>query len=229
MKLLERFDVLLLDMNSTFMFGEDRFGPDEDFHATYRSVGGRRLSSAEVTATIRACYEGLVQESRAAENYDHFSSVVEGLRRYARVADHDIESLEAVFAAHELGSVPPAYAELLRRLSRTHQLGLVSNIWARKPPWLAEFQRAGISDVFRVTVFSSDTRSIKPSPALFQLALREFPPGSRTLFIGDSLKRDITPAKALGLHTAWISATGHSPLADYILPDLLAIESARVA
>ena len=33
---LDRFDVLLRDMNGTFVFGEDRLGPDEDFHSTYR-------------------------------------------------------------------------------------------------------------------------------------------------------------------------------------------------
>ena len=31
---------LLLDMNSTFMFGEDRFGDSEDFSICYYKVGG---------------------------------------------------------------------------------------------------------------------------------------------------------------------------------------------
>lgn len=226
MRLLERFPVLLLDMNSTFMFGEDRFGPEEDFYATYRTLDGNRLSAAEVTRAIRACHEGMLREYRSPEHHDDFPSVVEGLRRYAKVAEADLAALEAVLVAHELGVVPPAYAELLQRLARTHQLGLVSNIWGRKEPWLAELARAGLEEVFRVTVFSSDSRSVKPSPALFREARRAFPAEIPVLFIGDSLERDIAPAKTLGLHTLWITADGASPLADYILPDLLAIEEA---
>ena len=59
MRLLDTFPVLLLDMNGTFMFGEDRFAVGEDFHATYRSVGGSRLSAAKVTRFIRACYDDM--------------------------------------------------------------------------------------------------------------------------------------------------------------------------
>ena len=40
MRVLDRFKVILLDMNGTFMFGQDRFGPEEDFAATYRRLGG---------------------------------------------------------------------------------------------------------------------------------------------------------------------------------------------
>jgi len=38
-RFLDQFPVLLLDMNGTFMFGHDRFGPDEDYYATYRPLG----------------------------------------------------------------------------------------------------------------------------------------------------------------------------------------------
>ena len=33
-------EAILLDMNSTFMFGEDRFGEVEDYSEYYRSIGG---------------------------------------------------------------------------------------------------------------------------------------------------------------------------------------------
>lgn len=36
---IDRFSAVLLDMHGTFMFGHDRFGEGEDFHATYRGVG----------------------------------------------------------------------------------------------------------------------------------------------------------------------------------------------
>jgi len=35
-------------MNSTFMFGEDRFGHSEDFCETYKRLGGSRLDRSAV-------------------------------------------------------------------------------------------------------------------------------------------------------------------------------------
>lgn len=158
--------------------------------------------------------------------YDDFPSLAEGLRKYAKAPETELPLLEQVFAIHERGSISSAYAALLRRLSQSHELGLVTNIWARKEAWLSEFDRAGISDVFKCRIFSSDSRSIKPSPKLFRRALQSFPADSRVLFIGDSLHRDIEPAKALGLATVWISRSGKtSPYADYTLASLLAIET----
>ncbi len=210
------------------MFGEDRFGEDEDFHTTYRNLGGAALGPEEVRASIRGCYESVLRLYQSPEYSDDFPSLAEGLRRYAGAPEAELPVLERVFAAHEQGTIPAAHAALLRRLSQSHQLGLVSNIWARKNPWLAEFDRAGISQVFTCKIFSSDYRNIKPSPALFCRASKCFSPGSRILFVGDSLERDIVPAKALGFVTAWINGRGEkSPHADYVLPSLLAIEDQK--
>ncbi len=54
-RVLDRFAVVLLDLNSTFMFGEDRFGPDQDYHASYAAEGGRALGPAAVRAAVDAC------------------------------------------------------------------------------------------------------------------------------------------------------------------------------
>jgi putative hydrolase of the HAD superfamily len=225
-RLLDHFSVLLLDMNSTFMFDEDNFGPDEDFHATYRALGGNSLSKEQVQTAIRSCYDTMLGIYRSPENFDNFPSVAETLRRQNHVPGAELALLEQVFATHEQGEVSPAYVDLLRRLSRTHQIGIVSNLWSRKEPWLAGFERIGIADVFTCAIFSSDSRSIKPSPILFKTALQSFSPGARILFVGDNLERDIKPAKSLGLATAWLTTTeAASPYADYVWPDLLRIEA----
>ena len=223
MSILDPFSVLLLDMNGVFMFGEDRFGLEQDFHSTYRDLGGTRLGASEVNQAIRSCYEGMAREYESPRHFDDFPTVKEGLRRYAGTDDADLDDLEATFALHERGSVPPAHADFIRELSRTHQLGLVSNIWAPKQPWLEELDRAGILDAFRVLVFSSDSRSIKPSPVLFRTALQAFPAGSAVLFVGDSLRCDIVPAKELGLSTAWITPETPLESADHVVPDLLSL------
>jgi hypothetical protein len=53
MRLLERFSVVLLDMNGTFMLGHDRFGPEQDYFATYQELGGRDLDREQVTDHAR--------------------------------------------------------------------------------------------------------------------------------------------------------------------------------
>jgi hypothetical protein len=39
------------------MFGEDRFGLDQDYVATCRSHGGQRLALVSVREAITTCYE----------------------------------------------------------------------------------------------------------------------------------------------------------------------------
>jgi hypothetical protein len=66
---LDRFRVVLLDPNGTFRFGEDRFGPGEDFAATYRSVGGRALEPRQVERAIRACYGRMAAGYEAGDGF----------------------------------------------------------------------------------------------------------------------------------------------------------------
>jgi FMN phosphatase YigB (HAD superfamily) len=119
--------------------------------------------------------------------------------------DEEVAVLEQVFALHELGKSPPAHVQFLHGLAETHQLGLVSNICAQPSACETRLREVGLDGVFTHTIFSSQARSIKPSPAIFRRALAAFAPGARVLFVGDSLDRDIRPAGALGLRTAWIA------------------------
>jgi hypothetical protein len=59
---LDQFKIILLDMNSTFMFGEDRFHSREDFFSTYQRLGGARLDSTTVDTAIRNCYAGMSED-----------------------------------------------------------------------------------------------------------------------------------------------------------------------
>ncbi len=43
---LAEFEAILFDLNGTLAEGYDRFGPEQDYHATYRRLGGRRLDAA---------------------------------------------------------------------------------------------------------------------------------------------------------------------------------------
>jgi putative hydrolase of the HAD superfamily len=204
---LDRFRVLLLDMNSTFMFGEDRFGPTEDFGSTYRAAGGSALPPDEVSRALRAVYAFLDDRYADPACEDDFPSIAEAFAAVAPdVPETERWLLEDTFARHELGVVPPAYAAALQTLSARHELRLLTNIWAPKTVWVAELSRAGVLPLFHRAVFSSDTRSVKPSLRLMREALAGVTCGAHEiLMVGDSVHRDLLAGRRAGLATAWVS------------------------
>lgn len=227
---LAPFRVVLLDMNGTFMFGGDRFGLDEDYAATYRTIGGKKFSDRRVTEAVVACYEAMAARYEDPAYYDDFPQVIDILRQLPQTegwAESEIDCVEQVIAQHELGTVPPAYATFLKRLARTHTLGLVANIWSKKGPWLHELQRVGVHYLFSTQVFSSDSASIKPSPVLFEETMKALDiDRSRVVFIGDDLKHDIRGAQAVGLSTIWIQGSQpSSDLPDRVITDLLDLDA----
>lgn len=201
--ILDRYDALLLDMNGTFMFGEDRFGSEQHYYATYRGLGDGRLSAGEVRCAVSECYDrmaALYDDPARADKFPQVRDVLAGLPA------GEAELVEAVIARHELGGVPDEYAAALRRLAATHRLGVVTNIWSRKGPWLDELRRAGVLDLFAAVVFSSDGPHVKPSPVLFGQALSALgvaPPSA--VVVGDSLRCDVGGAAAAGLDSVWIN------------------------
>lgn len=215
MRFVDCFAAIAFDMNGTFMFGHDRLGEDEDFAATYRALGGTRLSAADVQRAVRAAVDGLARDYADPSGCERFPSLREGIVRYAGVGEADLDEIERVIALHERGTIPEAEAAALIALSRTHRLCVVSNLWAHPHDWDGEFARAELDHAFEFRLFSSVSGSIKPSPMLFRQALAHFDlPPARVLFVGDSLERDIRPAKALGMGTVWVSPEGNDIAAD---------------
>lgn len=151
--ILDQYQVILLDMNSTFMFGEDRFGESEVFYTTYQQVANGQLSSDIVERTIRDCYQGLFKDYEDPGKYDDFPSLHEGLLHYGGIDEQHVEDMTQLFVRHEIGIVPQDHANLLQNWSSKYQLGVVSNIWAKKEPWLEEFRRVGIDDIWQTIIF----------------------------------------------------------------------------
>jgi FMN phosphatase YigB (HAD superfamily) len=234
-EILSRFATILLDMNGTFMFDGDRFGPDQDYAATYDTLGGRRLADQVVQEAISVCCGTLETIYNDAERSDSFPQVLDTLRALpvARgLREAELKLLARVIAQHELGRVPEPYAVALRKLARTHRLGLVANIWSRKDLYLQALTRAGVLDLFATTVFSSDGSSMKPSRRLFDQAVAALAvPRSEVLFIGDSLRCDVGGAAGAGLATVWIDRDGYvcgagDPQPDFVVSDLLELVGA---
>ena len=212
-RVLDRYSAILLDMNSTFLFGEDRFGPGQDVAATCRRLGGR-LPAERVRSVIDACYRHLAALYSDPAYHDRFPTIADTLCELPEAAgldDAELLVLEQTFAVHELGRVPPEYAAAVRQLATTHRLALVADVWSQKQPWLDELARVDLLDAFDALVFSSDLGSVKPSPRPFRVAVEALGVDpAECVVIGDSARRDVGGAHAAGLDALWIGC-GEAP------------------
>lgn len=203
--------VLLLDMNSTFMFGEDRFSESEDFSVYYFKIGGTRPKSV-INPIIRATYDYL-DVRYPDENYrHHFPSVERVIREVTGTGldGDEIKKIVATFAFHERGYIPSDYAAALHVLRQRFTLAAVIDIWSPKTAWLNEFDRAGISGLFSATSFSSDHGMVKPSPKPFELVLNQLGvTKSEAVVIGDSPRRDLGGAKNAGIDCILVGGAEH--------------------
>ena len=207
-RFIDRFSVILLDMGNTFMFDCDNFGPDADYAQTYRSVGGTFLDEETITRIVVSVFAKMDEDYRDPALYDRFGSVRDYLRPAVasiRLPEGEEDLLETVFALHEIGRIPSSHAQVIQTLSRTHALGVISNVWSGSDVFREEFKRAGIGELFSIVVFSSDHGCIKPSGKLFDVALKHFGEDpKKVLFVGDNYTADILGAKNAGLSTVWI-------------------------
>lgn len=95
-----------------------------------------------------------------------------------------------------------------------YKLGLVSNFYGNIRTVLSEFR---LDNLFDTVVESAEVHIRKPNPQIYGIAAERLgiKDASRVLVVGDSLEKDITPAKSLGYNTAWIidqQTSGMSPL-----------------
>ncbi|MEZ0540240.1 HAD family hydrolase [Fibrella arboris] len=211
-RFVDGFDVILLDLMDTLMFGGNRFSDEQAYAQTYRKLGGTYHSDSEVQWVIQQVYETMNEHYANPayhENFRPVSTYLDETLETLGLPRTDAARLHNVFAHHELGHVPEVHCQALRELAKTHRLGLVSNLWSEKALFIRAFRQSHIHHLFDTLVFSSDYNIIKPSPKLFQKALDQFEcPPERVLFIGDSPERDMAGAEALGLGTLLVTG-GH--------------------
>ncbi len=97
--------------------------------------------------------------------------------------------------------------EILKDLIKHNvPIGIISNIW--KPYWNA-FSKIYKEFIphFKVKILSFQVRCKKPNLEIFKKAIKEAQRYGDFVFfmVGDSLEKDILPAKKLGMKTVWIS------------------------
>lgn len=202
---------LLLDMNGTFMFGEDRFSDFEDFSVHYFKIGGT-LSKGKINSIIRAAYCYL-DVRYPDENYQHnFPSVESAIYNITgkKWPQDEIAKIVDTFAFHELGHIPNDYVTALHQLQQHFTLAAVIDLWSPKKAWLDTFKRTGISDLFSAISFSSEHKIVKPSPKPFELVLTQLGlSNTQAIVVGDSPRRDLGGAKKAGIDCILVGGAKH--------------------
>ena len=105
-------------------------------------------------------------------------------------------------------------AAVLRKLARRYRLAIVAN-----PDREALAEALGrLQAPFSSVVTAEDVKAYKPDPKLFALALERLGlPAAEVTHVAASADEDLAPARALGLRTVLVGATGD---ADLVVPSL---------
>ena len=91
------------------------------------------------------------------------------------------------------------------------RLGIISN--GAREQQIGKLRRAGLLERFSVLVFSEDVGLGKPASRIFLEACRlagEDPAAS--IHVGDSLRADVMPSRALGMRGIFLDRTGRLPV-----------------
>lgn len=92
---------------------------------------------------------------------------------------------------------------LLQDLTRRYRLGIVSNFYGNLTSVCRE---AGLGPLFHTIIDSEVVGHLKPSPEIFHVALRDLHAEPwQTVFVGDSLQRDMVGARAVGMAHVWLT------------------------
>jgi putative hydrolase of the HAD superfamily len=120
-------------------------------------------------------------------------------------------SISARFVAESLETVVDTRA-LLELLHDRYRIGIVSNFYGNLPVVL---EQCGFEQFIDVVVDSSAAGVFKPDAGIFMIALRELGVAARdAAMVGDSLDKDLAPARRLGMRTVWLRTVAQTQSID---------------
>jgi len=217
------FEILIFDMGKTFMYGGDRFDESQDYEASYRWLGGERLDNKTLHYLFHYIYDSFLAITRNPLYYDNVPTIRDFLEADSKFINYDSNEkdlLERVFAHHECGSVPGECREILLKLSNTHRLGIISNVWCYSKYFTGRLKTNKVYDLFDIVLFSSDYGSVKPSPKLFNKAAEHFGKiPCEIVYIGDNYKRDIIGSKNAGMKSILVRNGANDKVTGDVKPD----------
>ena len=150
-----------------------------------------------------------------------FPSLADFITTHSGVPASEHEAIAMTIARHEVGKVPAWAALALRSVAEKSAIAIVSNVWAPSHCWKEELVASGIAPILATAIFSTEVGAIKPSARPFLAALDAVGASpDEVLFVGDSLERDILPAKKLGMFTCLVGSSAPGAVADFHVPSI---------
>lgn len=223
---MSRFDAILFDLFDTLvLFERDRLPELSVDGRTIRSTAGRvhrRLEALVPGIALGPFVDALVWSWHEAERIrdathrevsapERFAMLFRRLgREPAALPAHTIPELLTTHMHELIRAVvfPAHHRALLSALGAGHRIGLVSN-FDYTPTAHLILERAEVADLFDVVIVSADVGWRKPSPVIFEEALRGLGVGpDRALFVGDRAELDVVGARGVGMPVAWINRSG---------------------
>lgn len=104
----------------------------------------------------------------------------------------------------------PEALGVLQRLHGTFELGLITN--GPADIQRQEIATLGIADMFGCVLIEGETKKGKPNPEVMRMAEEQTGcKGAQVLFVGNSYKHDVCPAREAGWRQAWVRRPSDVP------------------
>ena len=186
------------------------------------------LGATEIDAPgeeVMAAYFAAIDADHAAKTgrgVEHPEvHIVDVWRQALAERELDDSTLKRLAIEYECRANPtwpmPELAETLVALRGRVRLGIVSNAQFFTPLLFEAHLDTGLGDLGfaeSLCVFSYELGQAKPAPALFEKLLAALQAGGikpgQTLYVGNDVRNDITPARALGIRTALFAGDARS-------------------
>lgn len=193
MALPERIGAVFLDVGGP-VYSDDNFvravlAALDELRAERGQVPADRATFGRIYDEIRNRQSGSLRTALATEFLD----------------DQSRDTLHERTRRHWVHPAGTCYADVRPLLERLHGRARIGVLANQEPTVVDSLRRDGLAQYIDVWGVSAIVGHEKPSPALFEWALREArtEPG-QAVHIGNRLDTDVRPARALGLGTVWV-------------------------
>lgn len=195
-----------------FDFGQTLVDAADGFRAAEKAAQSKLFANMSLTLyeDFMANYRRIRKEFHDTSNFSRISLWQEMYFYYCLEFDDQLlETWETEYweTVKAKTIVFPETIDVLKRLSSTYQLGLLSNTQGQRRSGthrLSEFP--GLEKYFQVIIVAGeDGIPPKPDPQPFRLCLEGLGVNpSEGVYVGDDYRIDICGAKDAGLHAVWI-------------------------
>jgi putative hydrolase of the HAD superfamily len=217
---------VLFDFGDTLVQASPEYSQDTCMLCLVNSLAKNGISVS--LENVKKAYEAVYNEIHARNSlrevtYDLVLSRTLGLCGYSlNPADKAVAEAADAFMEcwMQAKTMEKSVPSILRTLKKKYSLGVVSNL-AYSPAVRKTLERFGVANYFDAIVVSADVGWRKPSPKIFQKALKTMGiSASETVYVGDELDHDVAGAQKVGMHTILFRRPSTNMAASNIRPDV---------